>query len=870
MGAPYQLAPYARETWDLFEHKSNPDFGTPGQRELPIELPEDLDTRIFSHPNDPYFHGGRDHGALVWEEINGPTENRINVAVVSEGYTNVDDFMADFQRVIVDGLFGKVEPYKSYRDRFNIIAFHTDSPNEGLSSQDDTEHWSNYDMASDTYSREDELQVETEGTGIFEPLQFIDRIDIRIVMINQTEWLAWSGFAGGNSISVLVGDAEYEGMIDDSVAAISHELGHILGQLEEEYETFPFGFKIPNPEESEYEIDELLSYYNGQYLEKPLIDLGPGSYSSAPNLFAGGVVRDDLSNIPWSHWIDTEKTSEFGPLPWDAMLTTWNSEIIQTHIDRREVAGIQERLEDGKVSASLRLTDSSALPRLREGEGWSMTYDEQSMLEVFPIAAYSGTARLPALYHLYKPTVTGAMNNQPVAWYGPVAREAIMTHSLLNWIFPLENITSAETPIHISDGQSLALTADIVTPESQVIVWKIEGVEIPGEIVEETREVSLGMQKAYSVAKLELSYAEILELGLSDKAFTITIESYDATSFVRYDPAELRKYEHSWIASVGDATLSYPKGAKEFAHVRPAIANLKSTTLFDSESLDQYLESISWMKFKNREIALAMGHSHAGRFSLNPDSLPYSEDCPAKPESDPWGTTKSFPGFKPYLDIRTDDVYEIDHFFGGFQRESIPAIAWATSGDMANALDYSYWNGKPRGSLTKKERFALQRGKTIQKASYIALSASGAINGWLPESTLPFENWASFHLPNKLLLSLPDYGKASDSDGDGLTLEAEWTLKTDPNIPNKGFLQTLARNEGAFELTIKDQRWNSSFMLQRSSDLKQWQDMDATPEITIPGQFLDPESEIIRVGSSEVKFNFEFEPEGFFYRVAVE
>lgn len=155
----------------------------------------------------------------------GPAERCIDVAIVAEGYTEkeMDTFYRDAQ-VACESLFGH-EPFRSMKDRFNIVAVASASEDSGVSiprlnewkSTAFSSHFSTF--YSDRYLTTSRLQA------LHDALAGIDYEHI-IVLANTDEY-------GGGGIynSYTLTTAHHE----DFRPVVVHEFGHSFGGLADEY-----------------------------------------------------------------------------------------------------------------------------------------------------------------------------------------------------------------------------------------------------------------------------------------------------------------------------------------------------------------------------------------------------------------------------------------------------------------------------------------------------------------------------------------------------------------------------------------------------------------------------------------------------------
>jgi len=182
---------------------------------------------------------------------NGPASNRLNIVVLSEGYaTNqLGQFRLDATNAI-NGLFSR-SPYQEYRSYCNAFAISvpsnqsgSDHPADGPSSSNfhDTYFNSTYDSASDyiiTIPPNFADANYSHGQGKVDALlqTFMPRCQLPVLLVNDVRPGGSDGF---DKIAV-----SYSGSSASDI--ITHETGHVLANLGDEYTNAYPGF--PDTEE---------------------------------------------------------------------------------------------------------------------------------------------------------------------------------------------------------------------------------------------------------------------------------------------------------------------------------------------------------------------------------------------------------------------------------------------------------------------------------------------------------------------------------------------------------------------------------------------------------------------------------------------
>ena len=166
----------------------------------------------------------------------GPRSNRINLVILSEGYTAEElttKFPAD-ARTIMEG-FLEAEPYREYRDYVNVFTIAvasaqsgSDHPSRGIARN------TYFNSTYDSYGQERLLTIPpndlngsyAQGQGKVDALlaQFVPDYDLAVMVVNDPEY----GGAGGKTSIVSVNEFATEIAV--------HETGHTFADLADEYE----------------------------------------------------------------------------------------------------------------------------------------------------------------------------------------------------------------------------------------------------------------------------------------------------------------------------------------------------------------------------------------------------------------------------------------------------------------------------------------------------------------------------------------------------------------------------------------------------------------------------------------------------------
>ena len=174
-------------------------------------------------------------GATLYSlAANGASSNRLNVVFLSEGYTTAQlpKFLLDATNAL-DSLLGQ-EPFNEYRRYFNAFAIAvasnqsgSDHPNQTV----DTYFNTSYDSVSDFIIT---MPTNSLGQGKIDALvrDLIPDADLKILLVNDPYPGGSDGFGLTAICSVAPGSSDF----------LSHEVGHVLAGLGDEYETPYPGF----------------------------------------------------------------------------------------------------------------------------------------------------------------------------------------------------------------------------------------------------------------------------------------------------------------------------------------------------------------------------------------------------------------------------------------------------------------------------------------------------------------------------------------------------------------------------------------------------------------------------------------------------
>ncbi|MGX2993962.1 M64 family metallopeptidase [Streptomyces sp. JNUCC 64] len=170
----------------------------------------------------------------------GPTDARLDLVVMGDGYTadQQGDFRADAQAKI-EAVF-QIEPYKSYRDLFNIWVVDAVSRDSGVSGDPTKDIVRDTALSSYFWCGDIERLLCVDIDKVSAHAAQAPAADIVFVLANTTTY----GGAGYSGVQNAVGYDGIATMSSDNDRATligAHELGHSIGHLADEYTYDSYG-----------------------------------------------------------------------------------------------------------------------------------------------------------------------------------------------------------------------------------------------------------------------------------------------------------------------------------------------------------------------------------------------------------------------------------------------------------------------------------------------------------------------------------------------------------------------------------------------------------------------------------------------------
>ncbi|MFE7463213.1 M64 family metallopeptidase [Streptomyces sp. NPDC057499] len=180
-------------------------------------------------------------GAVGEQAVTGPTDDRLDVVIIGDGYTAVqqDDFHADATAKWAD--ITALEPYRSYQDLFNVWTVDAVSAESGISGDPDTGTARNTALGSGFWCSGIERLICADIDKVAAYAAKAPAADLVVVIANSTKY-GGAGYSGlqaegypFNGVSTLSSGHSASSMI------AAHEIGHSVGLLDDEYTYDEYG-----------------------------------------------------------------------------------------------------------------------------------------------------------------------------------------------------------------------------------------------------------------------------------------------------------------------------------------------------------------------------------------------------------------------------------------------------------------------------------------------------------------------------------------------------------------------------------------------------------------------------------------------------
>jgi hypothetical protein len=226
---------------------------------------------------------------------NGPVSNRLNIVALSEGYmTNqLAQFAVDATNAVKALL--SHQPYQEYSNYFNAFAIKVASNQSGSThpvdgTTNDTYFHSAYDPVSDyliTIPPNFADANYSHGQGKVDALlqTFMPTCQLPILLVND---IVPGGSDGFNKTAIVSTNAVWAEMPPSLPAILTHETGHVLANLGDEYTNAYPGFPdTEEPNTTQQTNRALIKWKAWIASDTPVPTMPPDSYPAVIGLFQG-------------------------------------------------------------------------------------------------------------------------------------------------------------------------------------------------------------------------------------------------------------------------------------------------------------------------------------------------------------------------------------------------------------------------------------------------------------------------------------------------------------------------------------------------------------------------------------------------------
>ena len=229
----------------------------------------------------------RGQPAMTTLAVNGPVSNRLNIVFFSEGFTNnqTAQFLAaatNAAKALLLGPNSSLPPYQEYQSYFNAYAIFVVSPQTGSSHPADGITRNTY--FGSTYDMNDRLiTMPASGQAKVDALlsTFLPQCRLPVLLVNDPVPGGSDGF--DKTAIASVGPATGETM-----EILTHETGHVLANLGDEYTNAHPGFpNIEEPNTTRQTRSALIKWRTWMAPDTPVPTPATAPYSEVIGLFQG-------------------------------------------------------------------------------------------------------------------------------------------------------------------------------------------------------------------------------------------------------------------------------------------------------------------------------------------------------------------------------------------------------------------------------------------------------------------------------------------------------------------------------------------------------------------------------------------------------
>jgi hypothetical protein len=266
----WQTTPEADSVWGTFHESVRfPWPLKPAEVILKKRNPENKFVQVWSTLIDPAARQvtntetGREAGVdIIFES--GPASEKVDLVILGDGYTQAElaKFRKDAQR-LTDVLF-TAEPFRSYRNKFNVRALETPSPVSGVCKP----HHNVYRRTplSVRYSSFDsERYALTFDNRTVRDVASAVPYDFMVILVNEQTY-------GGGGIYNLYTTVSVDNKFADYI--MIHELGHHIAALADEYYTSSVAYEVPEITVEPWETNITALFDKDRLKWKDLVEAG--------------------------------------------------------------------------------------------------------------------------------------------------------------------------------------------------------------------------------------------------------------------------------------------------------------------------------------------------------------------------------------------------------------------------------------------------------------------------------------------------------------------------------------------------------------------------------------------------------------------
>jgi len=165
-------------------------------------------------------------------EIHGPSENRIDLVFLGDGYTADEQDLYDEQMKAAWELLSEREPFHTYRDLFNVWSINITSPVSGVSGDPTADVVKDTPLGTYYYCNNLDRLICADVDAVKQYASLAPEADQIGVVVNSSTY-GGAGYTSDEMVTFSGGNAS-------GPEILSHELGHSIGDLADEYPYYAY------------------------------------------------------------------------------------------------------------------------------------------------------------------------------------------------------------------------------------------------------------------------------------------------------------------------------------------------------------------------------------------------------------------------------------------------------------------------------------------------------------------------------------------------------------------------------------------------------------------------------------------------------